>query len=61
MVCWILWRSRYGSDRHWKGIRSFLEKDMVESNKKPRFLAEGFGKIGCAVGKERELWLFLDA
>ena len=31
-----------------------LEKDSVESNMKPRFLADRMGIMGLVVGKERE-------
>ena len=31
-----------------------LEKDSVESNMKPRFLADRLGIIGLVVGRERE-------
>ena len=31
-----------------------LEKDSVESNMKPRFLADRLGIMGLMVGRERE-------
>ena len=37
-----------------------LEKQMVESKMKPRFLANGVGEIGCALGREREGLIILD-
>ena len=40
----------YGNDRRWRG----LEKDSVESNMKPRFLADRLGITGLVEGRERE-------
>ena len=31
-----------------------MEKDSVESNMKPRFLADRLGNMGLVVGRERE-------
>ena len=37
-------------------MKYVLEKDSVESNMKPRFLADGLGIMGLVVGRERD-WL----
>ena len=44
----------YGNDRRWRGIKSVLEKDSVESNMKPRFLAERLGIMDLVLGMKRE-------
>ena len=35
-------------------MKTFLEKDRVESNMKQRFLADRQGIMGLVVGRERE-------
>ena len=43
-----------------EGQNLCLDKDSVESNIKPRFLADRVGIMGMVVGREREGWTILE-
>ena len=46
----------YGNDRRWRGMKSFCRKTVrMESNMKPRFLADRLGIMGWVEGRERGL------